>query len=145
MQYTSRTSELRGVSNMPSFTVYGHPATKGSTVSFLGSEGRIITKADCKTLAAWSQAVAWAARAERVRLVEKPQAVALTLAFTFTKPKSVTDREAHIVKPDLDKLIRAILDALTGVAYTDDAQVVSIIASKCYGAETMTAIRVEVA
>jgi Holliday junction resolvase RusA-like endonuclease len=34
--------------------------------------------------------------------------------------------------PDLDKLIRAILDALTGVVWRDDGQVVDIVASKVY-------------
>jgi Holliday junction resolvase RusA-like endonuclease len=28
--------------------------------------------------------------------------------------------------PDLDKLVRAVLDALTGIAYLDDKQVVAI-------------------
>jgi Holliday junction resolvase RusA-like endonuclease len=32
----------------------------------------------------------------------------------------------------LDKLIRAVLDALTGIAYIDDGQVVEITASKIY-------------
>ena len=33
--------------------------------------------------------------------------------------------------PDLDKLQRAVLDALTGIVYVDDAQVVEIEAGKC--------------
>jgi Holliday junction resolvase RusA-like endonuclease len=37
------------------------------------------------------------------------------------------------VPPDLDKLIRAVLDGLTGVAYKDDGQVVKITAVKIYG------------
>jgi Holliday junction resolvase RusA-like endonuclease len=37
--------------------------------------------------------------------------------------------------PDLDKLVRAILDSLTGVVWRDDAQVVDIVARKVY-AET---------
>jgi Holliday junction resolvase RusA-like endonuclease len=36
------------------------------------------------------------------------------------------------VPPDLDKLIRAVLDGLTGVAYKDDGQVVRITAVKIY-------------
>lgn len=36
------------------------------------------------------------------------------------------------VKPDTDKLIRSTLDALTGVAYDDDSQVVNISACKIY-------------
>ena len=129
---------------MPTFTVYGHPATKVSTVSFLGSDGKVVTKADCKTLKAWSQAVAWAARAERVRCVERPQGVLIGLTFVFQKPKSAPDREQHTVKPDIDKLSRAALDALSsGVAYSDDAQVLELRASKRYGKETLTIIQIE--
>ena len=36
------------------------------------------------------------------------------------------------VAPDLDKLVRAVMDALTGVCYADDAQVIEIWASKVY-------------
>jgi Holliday junction resolvase RusA-like endonuclease len=32
--------------------------------------------------------------------------------------------------PDLDKLTRAVLDALTGIVWTDDAQVVAVAATK---------------
>lgn len=35
-------------------------------------------------------------------------------------------------KPDIDNVIKAILDGLNGVAYTDDSQVVDISCSKCY-------------
>jgi Holliday junction resolvase RusA-like endonuclease len=37
------------------------------------------------------------------------------------------------VAPDLDKLVRAVLDALTAVAYRDDGQVTRITATKEYG------------
>jgi Holliday junction resolvase RusA-like endonuclease len=36
------------------------------------------------------------------------------------------------VKPDLDKLVRSVLDALTGTVIRDDSQVVGLIASKLY-------------
>lgn len=32
----------------------------------------------------------------------------------------------HLVKPDVDKLVRAIADALTGVVYSDDAQIIQM-------------------
>ena len=58
--------------------------------------------------------------------------VAVELHFVFKKPKSVT-RSLPWVKPDIDKLVRAVLDGLTGVAYEDDCQVVTLNASKHYG------------
>lgn len=57
--------------------------------------------------------------------------VSMQLTFRLTAPKSVR-REHPTVRPDLDKLVRAVLDALTGLAYKDDSQVVSIQASKTY-------------
>jgi Holliday junction resolvase RusA-like endonuclease len=41
-------------------------------------------------------------------------------------------RRYPTTKPDLDKLARAVLDALTGVYYLDDAQVVSLDLQKAY-------------
>jgi len=38
-------------------------------------------------------------------------------------------------KPDLDKLIRACLDAMSGIVFRDDSQVTALIASKFYAHE----------
>jgi Holliday junction resolvase RusA-like endonuclease len=121
------------------FVVLGPPATKGSTVSFVGQHG-VVTKADCKGLAAWAQAVAWAAKWAHVPLL--PGAVQLTLVFQFLRPKHAPARNHPVVKPDVDKLARAVLDALTGVAYRDDAQVVQLRAEKLYGEDMRTTVTI---
>lgn len=61
--------------------------------------------------------------------------VDIHVEFLFVRPKSVKPqkRPNMTVKPDLDKLLRAVMDALTGVAYKDDSQVVSVTAVKRYG------------
>lgn len=41
----------------------------------------------------------------------------------------------HTRKPDLDKLTRSIKDALTGVIYNDDSQIVGLHCFKEYGDE----------
>lgn len=58
--------------------------------------------------------------------------VKVEIDFIFSRPKSV-QRAFPTVAPDLDKLIRAVLDGLTGVAYEDDSQVILIQATKTYG------------
>lgn len=48
------------------------------------------------------------------------------------KTDMLEGRKQHTVKPDLDNLVKAILDALNGVAWHDDAQVVELHISKQY-------------
>lgn len=45
-------------------------------------------------------------------------------------------------QPDLDNVIKTVLDALNGVAYADDAQVFSVSASKFYSDTASTEIQV---
>lgn len=47
-----------------------------------------------------------------------------------------------IVRPDLDKLARAICDSLTAVVWCDDAQVVDLVLSKRYGPRFDTTVKV---
>jgi crossover junction endodeoxyribonuclease RusA len=62
--------------------------------------------------------------------------VGIDLHFGIPKPKSAPKRRRvwPAKRPDLDKLTRAVLDALTYVIFADDSQVVELHASKDYGA-----------
>ncbi len=62
--------------------------------------------------------------------------VGIDLHFGLPKPKSAPKKRRvwPDKRPDLDKLTRAVLDALTYVVYADDSQVVEIRATKDYGA-----------
>jgi Holliday junction resolvase RusA-like endonuclease len=57
------------------------------------------------------------------------------------RPRTVTRQEPSVA-PDLDKLIRAVLDGLTAIAYRDDGQVTSITASKTYGERIGVSVKV---
>lgn len=68
-------------------------------------------------LRAWRQAVGWAVRAA----LHAPTDAEVWMKLHFVvQPRRQGDA------PDLDKLVRAVLDALTGIAYLDDKQVVAI-------------------
>lgn len=101
----------------------------------------MITRADCKNLASWTQAVGWAARAARVKVIPRPLPVAMTVTCAFLKPRT-SKLGHHTVKPDIDKILRACLDSLTGVGFEDDSQVTSITAVKVYGLESYTQIEI---
>ena len=69
----------------------------------------------------------------------------LEVRFIFTRPaghfgsgrnadRLLPSAPAHkVTSPDLDKLVRAVLDAMTGVLFADDRQVMAITAHKRYG------------
>lgn len=74
-------------------------------------------------------------------------AVKCSLTFSFKVPKSYSKKQyeaellkGHVKVPDIDNLIKAVFDALNGVVFKDDKQVISIYAEKVYGAEEKTEI-----
>lgn len=91
--------------------------------------GRVIHNRG-SALAAWRSAVALSARQAGAK--PHPEAVTIQMTFVMLKPKTVKRPEPSVA-PDLDKLIRAVLDGLTAVAYIDDGQVTRIEAAKVYG------------
>jgi crossover junction endodeoxyribonuclease RusA len=112
---------------MNAFFVKGRPVPQGS-LKFIN--GRPI-HARATDLAVWRADIA--RNAEVFGYTPVSGGVKVSCSFVFLKPKSVKDRNLPWVKPDLDKLVRAVLDGLTGVAYEDDSQVVIVEAKKTYG------------
>ena len=147
------TTRRRGGRVTLAFTVYGVPLTKGNhrAIRVKGMQFPIVTETNRK-VASWQQlvaegasrAVAQVPEADRVLLAG---GVRLTIAYYFPRPKKFARRGVfvhHATKPDLDRLERAILDALTAVAYHDDKQVTEIVAGKYYAAVDAPA-RVDIA
>lgn len=128
------------------FRVDGDPIPKGSWRS-VTRRGRKVFFPDNPRSIPWENLVrlqarlAWSPRKPSVAHAR------VELAFTVARPAGHygTGRNAGVVKPcapayptakgsgDVDKLERAILDALTGVVWADDAQVVDTVVSKRYG------------
>ena len=55
----------------------------------------------------------------------------VSVVYGFVRPRGCK-RAVPCVRPDVDKLDRALLDALTGVAYDDDGQVIGMSSRKVY-------------
>ncbi len=128
-----------------SFTVLGTPQPQGSMKGFVlpgkdGKKPRAILTSDNTNMKPYRQQVGWAALKARADagyadlFADKHVAVGLEMKFFFSKPPSVSKKRTQmVVKPDLSKLIRSTEDAMTGVIYADDAQVVQFSVSKEYG------------
>lgn len=134
------------------FWVPGVPVPKGSLRHVGG--GRLIESA--KGLADWRKAIADAAWTYRLEQTPWDGPVRVDLAFYFPRPQShykANDRSCELrvnaprlpsKRPDLDKAVRAVLDAITdsGAVYRDDAQVVSIVAVKRYADDRIPGVTI---
>ena len=127
------------------FTVLGIPVPKGSTRAFAmmrnGKPFAVTTAANPKTKS-WQSEVTVMAQAHAPEEGPWEGPVALFVHFMMPRPKTLAKKvRHHIKKPDLDKLLRLIKDALKGVIYKDDAQVIDVSTSKRYSLTTGVMIR----
>lgn len=108
------------------FEVHGTPVTQGSMNS--PRAGVVLhDHAKRKKLTAWRNQIRFAgAMAMRDRGGPWRGPIAAKMAFTFPRPKSRPRDFYHTAKQDLDKLERAVLDALTGIVWVDDGQVARV-------------------
>lgn len=104
------------------FFVPGLPAPQGSKRAFVRAGKPVLTE-DCKRTRPWRTQVA-AVALEHAPAAPWEGPVALCLDFILPRPGSIPhERRGYpAAKPDDDKLLRAVSDALTGVLYRDDAQ-----------------------
>lgn len=114
------------------FFVAGEPIPQGS----LRRRGRWLTS-DNPRLATWRRTVALVSYQVRRQRVALAGPVRLQVAFVLPRPRLVPAHrlDRPCVKPDLDKLLRAVGDALTGVLLQDDGQIVALAATKHYADE----------
>ena len=113
-----------------SFSVIGKPEPKGST-RIVPVRGRAVITSDNAKLKAWQHAIQWTARTLAAPLFVG--AVDVVLVFRLTRPPSLSRLHRHPARrPDVDKLARAVLDALTGELLHDDGQVVGLHARKVF-------------
>lgn len=128
------------------FFVPGLPAPGGSKKQMLShTTGRVITLEDCDRTKGWRERVASVAMQEMVG--RKPFRGALHVRMVFHMPRP----RGHLgtgrnqgrpkpsapnyptTKPDTTKLLRSTEDALKGIVWIDDCQVVEQHVIKVYG------------
>ena len=132
---------------MKTLTVWvpGHPITAGSKRAFNHAKtGKIIVTDDTGAKGkVWRTTVqAYVHQKFNGPIIAGP--VSVSLAFHLVRPKDhwgtgknlgtlkASAPEFHTKKPDIDKLARAVNDALTGIIWRDDSQVVLEMLQKKY-------------
>lgn len=118
------------------FTVIGVAAAKGNMKAFPfkrqdGRLGAVVTDGT-RNSKAWQIAIRGAAQ-QQCHGMFFDGAVRLAIVFFLPRPKSLPQKvKHHTKKPDCSKLLRAVEDALTGVLWKDDSQVVQLVVQKAY-------------
>lgn len=130
-----------------SFFVPGRPGSAGSKKIFpRKGGGKPIVAPDSKYQKPWQDSVKWVFMETYGRPVPLTGGIILEITFFLKRPQSHYRHHKGQISgqlkpgapihqtsnPDLTKLVRATEDALTGLAWQDDAQVTSILANKGY-------------
>ena len=110
------------------FTVPGtpHPWQRAR----ISRSGRMFTDAKTK---AYKEKIALYARQAGVELLEGPVRITMICYWPSRKPdlkKNPRDIEWMDKRPDIDNILKVYLDALQGIAFTDDRQIVNVDARK---------------
>lgn len=115
--------------------VPGVPAPQGSkSPKGRTRDGRTILVESSRAVGPWRQTVAVFARQT---YTGPPLAghLGVRVKFVMPRPKSLPKTKPtppHTKRPDVDKLARAVLDALTNVVWLDDSQIVDLHPTKRY-------------
>ena len=106
-------------------TIPGDPVAQGRPRFY---RGRVVDPPKSK---AWKEAARLHMKAACKNPIMKPMPVELVVHVCFKRPKSSKpDDRWKTTKPDLDNILKAVMDAGNGILWEDDSQVVTISASK---------------
>ena len=130
---------------MITICIPGIPKPGGSKKSFPHSKtGKIVTIDACKMNKDWRNTVSiYAKQAYKEKPLSGP--LKLKIVFLMPRPKNHYKKVKgfgtklkddaplyHTIRPDITKLIRSLEDALTGIIWNDDAQIVNQSSTKIY-------------
>lgn len=91
----------------------------------------------------------YAIQCRGAEMIPKGVNVAITIDCIFSVPQSANRRRQEkmlsglirpVKRPDADNVLKIVADALNGLAYHDDAQIVSATVTKLYGPEPMVRV-----
>jgi len=123
------------------FVVYGEPYGKGRPrASSRGGFVRMYTPAPTLAYEAEIAKLATAARGDWP-VMATPMSLRViahhAIPKSWSKRKQLQALDGQLIpgKPDLDNVAKAVLDALNGVIYEDDKQVIKLVAEKKYSTE----------
>jgi Holliday junction resolvase RusA-like endonuclease len=123
------------------FFVPGQPVAKGRPIAGRGFNGRTTLRTPEKT-ANYENLVAVACAQAMAGMEPIPGPLAVIFSVTVQTPASWSKKRQQRAndgaigatkKPDIDNIVKALCDAMNGIAYKDDAQIIELTVTKHYG------------
>lgn len=117
------------------FVVDAEPRSQGSMTAVYNRQLGVarVRHANAPALSLWRSLIRERAHMANAEQWQGP--IGISISFGIKAPQDT--RHGYPKSPDLDKLVRGVLDALTGVCYGDDSQVVHILAEKVWHTATI--------
>lgn len=109
--------------------IFGEPVAQGRPKAF--RRGNHIGMYDPKKSSTWKDSIKMQAIAQKAQMLSG--ALYMQTTFYLARPKSLPKKVVyHVKKPDVSNLIKAVEDALKGICYHDDSQIVKSVIQKEY-------------
>lgn len=137
-----------GITEKVIFEVLGQPCGKGRPK--FSRRGNFVKAYTPEKTANYETLVRFTYQQAGGTLFEVP--VKMTIHAFYKIPKSASKKKSEqmqngsilpVVKPDIDNVIKAIADALNGIAYNDDTQIVRMVAEKHYSDVPRVVVEIE--
>jgi Holliday junction resolvase RusA-like endonuclease len=122
------------------FTIYGHPVAKGRPR--FSTRGKFPVAYTPEKTKNYESDVGMMAKAAMGASEPLEGALEAFIYVTFPVPASyskkrteacLSGQEKHTKKPDLDNVVKAVLDGMSDIVFLSDSQITSIHATKVYG------------
>lgn len=110
--------------------VYGEPAPQGSKRAYVVNGRAVLVESSSARVKEWRRIVEFSFLAVTEPITGPAR---VEIEFIMPRPKAMKRTEPHIKRPDLDKIVRSTLDAITSAkAWRDDSQAVWLDVKKRY-------------
>jgi Holliday junction resolvase RusA-like endonuclease len=138
---------------MLKFEIPGEACAQGRPrFTTISGQARAYDPAKSKNYKAYVKLLAQEAIARQGwKYTELPISIKITCSLAIPTSKSKKFKGAALIgkvfptkKPDVDNLFKTITDALSGIAYKDDKQIITAIVSKFYGEEPHVRVQITV-
>lgn len=132
------------------FEIPGPPQGKARARTFFNNRSGHMASITPEKTVLYENYIKLCYQQETQNYTERP--VHIEIGATFEPPKSATKAQRQAMlnglirpskKPDIDNIAKVILDALNGIAYKDDTQVISLKIYKKYGEKANVSVLIK--